>query len=267
MQAIIFLFSLATISSLFHMGRGNKLCDWSKRRIPKNATGDITLEVPIVGSYWSGYLDSGKFWTYIWARGWCSYKEGHFRCPYTKHDDYDATTLTLPNAQNISYVMLNSEYPITIHKPGDESIPGFHVDEDTKFDICTRKNNVDIYWSFNGKESDLQDISCYRSGDILCSGLRPVSTPKNGKCGYFIHHGRVTIGFELYNRNTSNSFYYCYADQRKTKALTYIIDWRGSSKTSPSPVTTTQIVQQKTTSGAVRLIACASLFNFWMFLL
>ncbi|BHF77711.1 hypothetical protein SprV_0602082000 [Sparganum proliferum] len=51
MQTTILLFNLAAVFVLFHTGRGSKLCTWSQRLIPKNATGDITLEVPIVYSY------------------------------------------------------------------------------------------------------------------------------------------------------------------------------------------------------------------------
>ncbi|BHF77723.1 hypothetical protein SprV_0602083200 [Sparganum proliferum] len=257
MQTNIFLFTLVIIS-LFDVGCGNKLCDWSKRLIPKNATGDITLEVPNVGSYWGGFLGSGKFWTYLWARGWCSYKEGYFRCPYTKHDDYDATALTFSNAEKLSYVMLNSEYPVTIHKPEQENIPGFYVKEGTALDICTDNITVRLLWAFNGNESDLQDISCYTDKHNICSGLRRVSAPSNGKCGYFMNDGRVTVGYDVRNKIASKSYYYCYADKQKTRALTYIIDWRGFSKSNPKPVTATQMVQQITTSGAAKLGASVS---------
>nr|VZI25904.1 unnamed protein product [Spirometra erinaceieuropaei] len=265
MQTNLFLLNLV-IMSLFHFGCGSKLCDWSKRLFPKNATGNITLEVPIETSYRSGYLASGPFWTYIWARGWCSYKEGYFRCPYIKHDDYDATALTFSNAEKLSYVLLNSKYPVTIHKPEDESIPGFYVKEGTALDICTDNITLKLQWAFNGNESDLQDISCYTSGKNICSGLRRVSEPSNGKCGYYMNDGRVTVGLYVTNRRALKSFFYCYADKQKTKALTYIIDWRGFSKSNPGPVTTTQMVQQKTTSGAAKLVVCAILFNFCVFL-
>nr|VZI10889.1 unnamed protein product [Spirometra erinaceieuropaei] len=56
-------------------------------------------------------------------------------------------------------------------------------------------------------------------------------------------------------RNISKRFYYCYADKRKTRALTYIIDWRGSSKPDPGSATNTQLVQQTATSGAEKLIS------------
>nr|VZI52255.1 unnamed protein product [Spirometra erinaceieuropaei] len=265
MPTNVVLLSLVIIC-LFHLGCGNKLCDWSKRLIPKNATGSITLEVPIETSYWSGYLGIGKFWTYIWARGWCSYKEGYFRCPYTKHEDYDATALTFSNAEKLSYVMLNSEYPITIHKPQDESIPGFYVNEGTALDICTDNITVRLLWAFNGNESDLQDISCYTSKKNICSGLRPVSWPSDGRCGYFIDDGRLTVGYDVRNRNATKSFYYCYADKQKTRALTYIIDWRCFSKSNPRPVITTQMPQPKATSGARKLVVCAILFNVWVFM-
>nr|VZI48790.1 unnamed protein product [Spirometra erinaceieuropaei] len=86
MQTNVFLLflSLVAISLFLHMSRGNTLCTWSKRLIPKDATGDITLEVPIVDSYKEGYIGNEKFWTYIWAKGWCSYSKGYFRCPYTQ---------------------------------------------------------------------------------------------------------------------------------------------------------------------------------------
>ncbi|BHF77898.1 hypothetical protein SprV_0602100800 [Sparganum proliferum] len=132
-----FLFSFAAILSLFHTGCGEKMCSWSQRTIPRNATGDLTLEVPISYSYKVGYLGHEEFWTYGWEKGWCSYNEGYFRCPYTKHDDYDATSITLPNVEKISYVMLRSQYPITIHKSGDESFraPETTPGPDTTADI------------------------------------------------------------------------------------------------------------------------------------
>nr|VZI25901.1 unnamed protein product [Spirometra erinaceieuropaei] len=227
MQTTLLFFRLAAILSLFHMGRGNNLCSWSQRMIPKNATGDITLEVPIVYSYRTGYLGNEPFWTYAGARGWCSYNEGYFRCPYTAHGDYYATSVTLPNVEKISYAMLESDYPITIHKPGDEGIPGFYVKEDSRLDICTNGKKVILEFVMNGNETDLRDVSCYRSGRLLCSGLQLHGTPKNANCAYNIKEGRLRFGFTVKYKKAPKSFLYCYANKEKTRALTYIIDWRG----------------------------------------
>nr|VZI25893.1 unnamed protein product [Spirometra erinaceieuropaei] len=227
MPTTLLLFSLAAILSLFHMGRGNNLCSWSQRMIPKKATGDITLEVPIVQSYWTGYLGNEQFGTYGWAKGWCSYSEGYFRCPYTAHDGYYATSVTLPNVEKISYAMLESEFPVTIHKPGDESIPGFYVEEGQRLDICTDGKSVHLEFLLNGKESDLQDILCFRSGRYLCSGLRRLGTPENDKCAYSEKNGRLRLEFNLDYKYAARSFVYCYANWERTRALTYIIAWKG----------------------------------------
>ncbi|BHF77896.1 hypothetical protein SprV_0602100600 [Sparganum proliferum] len=160
------------------------MCSWSQRTIPENATGDITLEVPISDSFKRGYLGHENFWIiYALEERWCSYNEGYFRCPYTKHDDYDATRITLPDVEKISYVMLESQYPITIHKSGDESFPGFYAKEGTALDICTdNKKYVLLEWFFNGEEANLQDMSCYRDGSPACRGLRPPNAPNDERC-------------------------------------------------------------------------------------
>nr|VZI25903.1 unnamed protein product [Spirometra erinaceieuropaei] len=254
MQTTIFLFYLAATFSLVRVSRGTKLCTWSQRLIPKNATGDITLEVPISYSYKTGYIGSEPFWTYAWEKGWCSYSKGYFRCPYTAHDDYYSTTLTLPNAEKISYVMLESEYPITIHKIEDESIPGFYVKKGTKLDICTDKSELELEFLLNGKESDLQDVSCYVGKKLGCSGLRQMYTHRDGRCRYSMKQGRLEMRITLQNKDETISFFYCYANKEKTTALTYIIDWRGSPKTTPTPVTTADIVQEINTTVATSLM-------------
>ncbi|BHF77919.1 hypothetical protein SprV_0602102900 [Sparganum proliferum] len=253
MKANNLLFSFAAILSLFHTGRGEKMCSWSQRTIPRNATGDITLEVPISYSYRGGYLGHEKFWTYFWEKGWCSYNKGYFRCPYTKHDDYDATRITLPNVEKISYVMLESQYPITIHKSGDESFPGFYAKEGTALDICTDKKYVLLEWFFNGEESNLQDMSCYEDNWLACRGLRPPDAPKDKRCGYTKTNGRMEFRYTFVHKGPSKNFFYCYANKEKTRALTFIIDWRGAPETTPGPVTTVDIVQEITTTEAASL--------------
>ncbi|BHF77712.1 hypothetical protein SprV_0602082100 [Sparganum proliferum] len=254
MQTTLLLFSLVATFSLFHVSRGAKLCTWSQRIIPKNATGDITLEVPISYSYRTGYIGREPFWTYAGSRGWCSYNKGYFRCPYTAHDDYYATRLTLPNAEEISYVMLESEYPITLHKTEDESIPGFFVKEGTKLDICTDKKEVVVEWLFNGNESDLQHVSIYNNGKLVCSGLREAHELKDGRCKYTMSEGRLSIAYELIHNVLPRSSFYCYADKEKTIAQTYIIDWRGSPEIKPNPVTNVDKVEEITTTGAASLM-------------
>ncbi|BHF77902.1 hypothetical protein SprV_0602101200 [Sparganum proliferum] len=247
------LFSFAAILSLFHTGCGEKMCSWSQRTIPRNATGDLTLEVPISYSYKVGYLGNEKFWTYGWEKGWCSYNEGYFRCPYTKHDDYDATSITLPNVEKISYVMLRSQYPITIHKSGDESFPGFYAKEGTALDICTDKKYALLRWFFNGKESNLQDMSCYQDNWLACRGLRPPDAPKDKRCGYTKTNGRMEFRYTFIHKGAPYNFFYCYANKEETRALTFIIDWRGAPETTPGPDTTADIVQEITTTAAANL--------------
>nr|VZI51483.1 unnamed protein product [Spirometra erinaceieuropaei] len=208
------------------MSRGNTLCTWSKRLIPKDATGDITLEVPIVDSYREGYIGNEKFWTYIWAKGWCSYSKGYFRCPYTQHDGYHSTSITLPNVEKISYAMLESQYPISIHKAEDESIPGFYVKGDTKLDRCADKHFVFMLFRLNGNRSDVKSIGCYRSGTPLCSGCESTDMPRNGGCYCNMYEGRWTVELGIPYKLASRDFIYCYVNEDKTRAMTYIIDWR-----------------------------------------
>ncbi|BHF77716.1 hypothetical protein SprV_0602082500 [Sparganum proliferum] len=124
MQTTILLFNLAAVFVLFHTGRGSKLCTWSQRLIPKNATGDITLEVPIVYSY---------------------------------------------------------------------------------------------------------EMRCYENNSLVCLGLRPPDAPKDNRCGYTKENGRMKFRYRLFRKSASKTFFFCCGNRQWTRALTYIVDWRGAS--------------------------------------
>nr|VZI25888.1 unnamed protein product [Spirometra erinaceieuropaei] len=255
MQKTFCLCSLALLLSILHVGCGKGVCTWSQRLIPKTATGNITLDVPIVDSYWRGYVGNETFWTYIWTRGWCSYKEGYFRCPYITRNGLDATRLTFPDAKKISYVMLRDEYPITVHKAEDGSIPGFYVEEGTKLDVCPDSETVQLFWTFNGDEGDLKDISCYTNGRRLCSGLRPSTSTNDGKCGFHRRNGRVTVGYQVHREVSAWTLYYCHANKQQTMTLTYIVNWEGASTKLPTKKDSVLVAPQKTTSASERVTA------------
>nr|VZI05879.1 unnamed protein product [Spirometra erinaceieuropaei] len=269
MKANILLFSFAAIISLFYTGRGEEICSWSQRIIPRNATGDITLEVPIMNKYKGGYIGNETLWAFARDNGWCSYSGGGFVCTNTTHDGYDATSLTLSNVEEISYVMLESDYPITIHKSGDKSFLGFHAKEGTGLDICTNRKYAQIKWFFNGNESDLQDMSCYEDHKLVCSGLRPVGARKDKKCGHTKEDGRIEFRYTFFKKGVSKNFFYCYTNKEKTRALTYIIDWRVSTDSAHNPVIPKEKMYETDNSGAGSLIDAAGLilFNLGMFLM
>ncbi|BHF77690.1 hypothetical protein SprV_0602079900 [Sparganum proliferum] len=266
MQRKFCLCSLVLLFSILHVGCGTRVCTWSQRLIPKNAAGNITIDVPIVDSYWRGYVGNEAFWTYIWARGWCSHKEGYFRCLYITHNGSDATRLTFPDAKKISYVMLRDEYPITVHKAEDESIPGFYVKEGTKLDVCPEGETVELFWTFNGNETDLKDISCYTNGRILCSGLRSSASTNDGKCEFTRRNGRVTVGYRVHREVSAWTLYYCHANKEQTMTMTYLVDWRGASSKSSNKKDPLPVPPQITTSGTERVTAIrgAIFVGLWM---
>nr|VZI25892.1 unnamed protein product [Spirometra erinaceieuropaei] len=150
--------------------------------------------------------------------------------------DVDVTRLTLPSIQELSYVMLKDWYPITLHRPEDKTVPGFYVDKDTQLDVCPQYSTVNLRWYFNGNEADLQNVSCYQLGIRHCSGLQPFEKQEHGKCRYRNVKGKISIGFMFAKPPTRLGFYYCYLDSEKTKALTYIVDWKDVTKTRDEPI-------------------------------
>ncbi|BHF77710.1 hypothetical protein SprV_0602081900 [Sparganum proliferum] len=261
---------VAFVSTFLDLGFGQKLCAWSNRLLPNGATGNFTVQVPIYFLYQNGYLNEEPFSTYFWARGWCSYKRGYFRCPYEKKQDFYATRLTLPNIQDLSYVMLRDWYPITLHRPEDETVPGFYVDKDTQLDVCPQYSTVNLRWYFNGNEADLQNVSCYQLGMRTCSGLQPFEKRENGKCRFRNVKGKISIGFMFAKPTTRLGFYYCYLDSEKTKALTYIVDWKDVTKTRDAPIGSDfaerRSIQEARTSGAKLVLGDTALL-WWSLIL
>nr|VZI25887.1 unnamed protein product [Spirometra erinaceieuropaei] len=239
---------------------GQGVCTWSQRLIPKNSTGNIAFDLPVLESYWRGYLGNETFWTYPWARGWCSYKQGYFRCPYITRDDRLATQLMFPDAENISYIMLRDTFPITIHKAEDETIPGFYIEEGTKLNLCPQTGTVQLFWTFNGNESDLQDISCYTNERLLCSGLQTATSANDDNCKFHMRNGRVTVGYQVYKEVAVWTLYYCHANKEQTITLTYIVDWEAASNQSISVTGPVLMAPSIVTSGTKRVMG-----SLWMF--
>nr|VZI25884.1 unnamed protein product [Spirometra erinaceieuropaei] len=123
-EMAVFHFFIVALT-YFEYGYCQDPCNWSKRIIPRGAAGNFTVEVPIHYSYRGGYINGEPFGTYFWARGWCTHKKGYFQCPYGKRNDIHTTTLTLPQVENISYVMLKDSYPITLHRTEDKTVLTF----------------------------------------------------------------------------------------------------------------------------------------------
>nr|VZI25889.1 unnamed protein product [Spirometra erinaceieuropaei] len=230
--------SVSPSLNFFESGYGESICEWSKRVIPSGANGNFTITVPVYYSYRSGYINEEPFGTYPWARGWCTYKQDYFRCPYGDYNDLYTTVLTLPNIQNVSYVMLKDSRPITLHKEEDTTVPGFYVRKGHRLEVCPQYLTVNLVWYFNGNESNLQDVSCYMNGEQFCSGLQPGEKQPDEKCAYWKTNDRIRIGYRFYKPSTRFGYYYCYLDKGLTKALTYIVDWKNATKTRDTSVVT-----------------------------
>nr|VZI25882.1 unnamed protein product [Spirometra erinaceieuropaei] len=254
--------------TFFETGFGQDPCNWSKRIIPKGAAGNFTVEVPIHYSYRRGYINEDPFGTYFWARGWCTLKEGYFRCPYGNRNNIHTTILTLPKVDDISYVMLKDRYPITLHRLEDKTVPGFYVKEGDLLDVCSNFTRYSFFWFFNGNETDLKDLSCYHNGKQFCSGLTPAKTRAEGNCIFIKKNGRIEIGYRFSKPSTRFGYYYCYLDKGMTKALTYIVDWKNGTKTRDNSTTVTKSssrpdIPNPSTSSASIILGEISLVWLW----
>ncbi|BHF77689.1 hypothetical protein SprV_0602079800 [Sparganum proliferum] len=268
-MTILHLFIVALV--FFESGYGQDPCNWSRRIIPRGASGNFTVEVPVHYSYWSGYINWEPFGTYFWARGWCTYKESYFRCPYGNQNGIHTTTLTLPEVENISYVMLKDSYPITLHRSEDKTVPGFYVEEGNSLDFCSEYYTFTLRWRINGKAADLKDISCYQNGEKFCSGLSPDGTGDEQKCGFVETKDGLCIGYMFYKPTTRFGYYYCYLDKGMTKALTYIIDWKNATKTRDTSLIVKESsahrdVPKPSTSSAPIILVETLMLWLWPFL-
>nr|VZI25890.1 unnamed protein product [Spirometra erinaceieuropaei] len=175
-------------------------------------------------------------------------------------DDIYTTIITLPKVETISYVRLQDSHPITLHRAGDKSVPGFYVKKSDRLDICSQYYTITLQWHFNGNESDLQNVSCYTNGRLFCSGLQPFELKQSEKCGFRPVAGGIRIGYVFYKPRRRFGYYYCYADKDLTKALTYIVDWNNATRTRDASVLAKSIgnipkASPITTSGT-ELILC-----------
>ncbi|BHF77705.1 hypothetical protein SprV_0602081400 [Sparganum proliferum] len=270
MHIRVFLHLLVAGVTLFESGYGRGFCDWSRRIIPGGATGNFTVEVPISFSYWSGYINNVPFGTYPWAIGWCTYKQDYFRCSYGERDDIYTAIITLPKVETISYVMLQDDHPITLHRAEDKTVPGFYVKESDRLDICSQYYTILLRWHFNGNESELQNVRCYHNGKLFCSGLQPFELKKSEKCSFLAVVGGISIGYMFYKPQRRFGYYYCYADKDLTKALTYIVDWKNATRTRDASVMAKSIenipkASSIATSGTESILCKISLV--WMLLI
>ncbi|BHF77685.1 hypothetical protein SprV_0602079400 [Sparganum proliferum] len=255
--------------TFFESGYGQDPCNWSKRIIPRGAAGNFTIEVPIHNSYRSGYINGEPFGTYFWSRGWCTHKEDYFRCLYGNRNQIHTTILTLPKVEDISYVMLKDSFPITLHRPEDETVPGFYVKEGDVLDVCSNYTTYPLSWSFNGNENDLKDqVSCYQNGEKFCSGLGVGKTGTEDKCAFWKTSDRIRIRYRFFKPSTRFGYYYCYLDKGMTKALTYIVDWKNGKKTRDNSSTVTESPKppNPSTSSASIILGEISLVWLWSFL-
>nr|VZI25883.1 unnamed protein product [Spirometra erinaceieuropaei] len=271
MHMTMVLHFLMVALTFFESGFGQDPCTWSKRIIPKEAVGNYTIEVPIHYSYRRGYINEDPFGTYFWTKGWCTLKEGYFRCSYGNRNTIHTTILTLPKVETISYVMLKDRYPITLHRPEDKTVPGFYVKEGDVLDVCSNFTTYTLRWYFNGNENDLRNVSCFHNGEEFCSGLRPAKKGAEDKCAFTETSGRIRIGYTFFKPSTRFGYYYCYLDKGMTKALTYIVDWKNGTKTRDNSSTVTkpsgrQDIPNPSTSSASIILGEISLVWLWSLL-
>ncbi|VDK35276.1 unnamed protein product [Dibothriocephalus latus] len=81
--------------------------------------------------------------------------------------------------------MLKDDYPITLHKPEEQTVPGFYVRASDSLDICSEHTMTLLRWYFNGNETDLKDLSCYVDGELFCSGVQLGERREVGICSNF----------------------------------------------------------------------------------
>ncbi|BHF67232.1 hypothetical protein SprV_0301025800 [Sparganum proliferum] len=162
------------------------LCQWNNRLLT-NESGPYELKALLYGDYWAGWIGESGFYDVRGMPEICKTNSKLFRCKHINGTgNINFAILEIRNISNVDYVNIMSEfgpltYPITFHRVSPAGNPTnkihFHVDSNTKLDICPIANAVRLKWTVTGNVSDAGEFRCQDNGALRCIGVSDSAVP------------------------------------------------------------------------------------------
>ncbi|BHF78669.1 hypothetical protein SprV_0602178200 [Sparganum proliferum] len=218
---------------LSHKSLSRNICQWNSRKII-STSGYYKITTLKPSSYLKGFINGQTFSTSTWKLYTCETNSSSFQCYSDKVHGLDVTTLEFENITGVDAVVINSTYPITVHrvkKPTKSTkIPRFHLVESTEFNFCPRWDQLNLTWTLIGDVTSTQPLTCFANTTKLCEGTTTDLSEKSGKCVVSEDLEQVNFTLTVSRQNaTGLSFYYCQLNATAGEIVTYVVDWRDSS--------------------------------------
>ncbi|KAL7056213.1 hypothetical protein AAHC03_020871 [Spirometra sp. Aus1] len=225
--------SLVIVLLLSQKSLSKNICQWNSRKII-STSGYYKLTTLSPSYYSKGFINGQKFSTSWWKLYTCETDSRSFQCYSGKTHGLDVTTLEFENITGVDAVVINSTYPITVHrvkKPAiSTKIPRFHLVESTEFNYCPKWDRLNLTWTLIGDVTSTQPLTCFANKTKLCEGTTIDISEKSGKCVVSEVSGQVNFTLTVSRQNATRlSFYYCQLNATLGEIVTYVVDWRDSS--------------------------------------
>ncbi|BHF78670.1 hypothetical protein SprV_0602178300 [Sparganum proliferum] len=250
---------LMTLSLLLHKSQGlsKNICQWNSRKII-STSGYYKLTTLKPSYNWHGFVNGQKFSTPWFLSYTCRTSSHKFSCYAGKLHGLDVATLEFENITGVDAVVINSTFPITVHrvkKPVKSTkIPRFHLVESTEFNYCPKWDQLNITWTLIGDLPSMQPLTCFENKTKLCQGITTNLGEESEKCVVSEGSGQVNFTLTVSRQNaTGLSFYYCQLNATLGEIVTYVVDWRDSS---PIPAGGIPPVTPPTPPTSLPLLTC-----------